>query len=64
MPRAVRSRVKPVALAKSALPSPNMRTLPLVFWSRAQAPMTKASLTLRHQISSTPALRSSSYLLT
>jgi hypothetical protein len=32
-----------------------MRTLPPVFWSRAQAPMTKASFTLTHQISSTPA---------
>src|SRR5260370_25478068 len=32
-----------------------MRTLPSVFWSRAHAPITKASLTDRHQISSTPA---------
>src|SRR3990167_5545039 len=55
MPRAVRSSVRPVALAKSALPSASMRTLSPVFWSRAQAPMTKASFTLRHQISSTPA---------
>jgi hypothetical protein len=45
-----------VALAKSPLPSASMRTLPAVFCSRAQAPITKASLTLTHQISSTPAL--------
>ena len=60
MPRAVRSSVRPVALAKSALPSAIMRTLPAVFWSRPQAPITKASLTDTHQISSTPAAFSSS----
>ena len=36
----VRSNVRPVALAKSALPSAIMRTLPAVFWSRPQAPIT------------------------
>lgn len=54
-PLPVRSSVKPVALANTASPSANMRTLPAVFWSRAHAPITKASLTARHQISSTPA---------
>jgi hypothetical protein len=44
-----------VAWAKAALPSAIMRTLPAVFWSRPQAPITKASLTDTHQISSTPA---------
>lgn len=54
-PLPVRSSVKPVALANTASPSANMRTLPAVFWSRPHAPITKASLTARHQISSTPA---------
>ena len=39
---------------KSALPSAIMRTLPPAFWSRPQAPITNASLTETHQISSTP----------
>ncbi len=60
MPRAVRSSVRPVALAKSALPSAIIRTLPAVFWSRAQAPITNGSLTETHQISSTPAAFSAS----
>ena len=37
-----------------ALPSAIMRTLPPAFWSRPHAPITKASLTDTHQISSTP----------
>jgi hypothetical protein len=46
---------KPVALVKTALPSAIMRTLPCACCSRPQAPMTKASFTEMHQISSTPA---------
>src|SRR3569832_155474 len=60
MPLAVRSSVRPAAFANSALPSASMRTLPADFWSRAHAPITTASFTLRHQISSTPAFLSSS----
>ena len=35
------------------LPSAIMRTLPALFWSLAHAPITKASFTETHQISST-----------
>jgi len=53
MPREVRSSSSPIALVKAALPSAIMRTLPWLFCSFAHAPITKASLTDTHQISST-----------
>src|SRR6218665_35621 len=59
-PLPLRSSVRPVALVKVASPSASRRSLPALFCSRAQAPITKASLTLMHQISSTPAALNSS----
>ncbi len=47
-----------------AAPSAIIRTLPDTFWSRPQAPITKASLTDRHQISSTPFAFNASYFST
>ena len=54
MPFAVRSSSRPSALVKSALPSPSIRTLSPVFWSRAHAPITNASFTDMQAMVSTP----------
>jgi len=60
MPRGVRSSSRPSFFVKSAEPSAIMRILLPTFWSRPQAFMTNASLTLRHQISSMPRARRAS----
>ena len=46
--------MRPSFFEYSALPSAMKRILPPAFWSRDQAPITNASFTDRHQISSTP----------
>ena len=46
--------VRPTALEKSPLPSASIITLSPTFWSLPQASMTKASLTERQAMASTP----------
>src|SRR5215469_13318259 len=46
--------VRPTALVKSPLPSASIITLSSTFWSLPQASMTKASLTERQAMASTP----------
>jgi len=56
--------VSPTAFEKSALPSASIITLSPTFWSLPQAFITKASLTARHAIVSTPLARSAAALPT
>ena len=54
MPKPLASSASPTALVNSPLPSATMRTLPAESLAFPHAPMTKASLTERQTISSTP----------
>src|SRR5438552_1901679 len=54
MPKPLASSARPTARVNSPLPSASMRTFPAASLAFPQAPMTNASLTDRHTISSTP----------